>query len=903
MTAATLTRAGRRALALSALAGALLAGQLAFSDEQALAAYTAKVKSGTLTVTGDGASDTLVLRLQPGVPTTLQLDVGADGTADFSFDRSRFTAIVVEAGKGDDEVRVDHSSGAFPDEALTMSGGPGADVLRGGIGAETFVGGAGDDLVAGGDSDDRAQLGDGDDRFEWNPGDDSDTVDGGRGRDLLDFRGSSVGEAIDVSAAAGHVRFFRNVASITTDLDQVERIGFAAFGGGDSVVVNDLAGTDAETVEVNLAAFGGGGDGAVDVVTTRGTAGADTVTFGSAGDELLVNGLAVQTRVAGGETQDDVVAATLGGDDTVVSGPTVSGLATVNADGGEGTDTARYDGTAGADTIAVVANGTEAAVSVTGAARFDSLAENLLVRGLAGADTVSSVGNLAALTALTLDGGEDGDVLRGGNGADLLLGGSGADFADGNQGADRIQLGDGDDGFQWDPGDGNDVVEGGTGTDRADVFGSNIGEAIDISATGGHVRFFRNIASIELDLDDTETVGFHALGGADTVVVNDLTGTDATTVETDLAAFGGGADALADVVTVRGTAAADAISVGAAGSSIAVSGPGAETQVAAVEALDEVVVATLGGQDTVTTGVTIPGLGVVNVDGGDDADTVRYGGTSGADEIQVVANGAEVTAIAGSLARVDALAVEDLIVLGGGGSDTLTSVGNVAALTALTLDGGDDGDVIRGGNGADLLLGGSGDDFVDGNQGADRALLGTGDDRFQWDPGDGNDIVVGDSGSDRVDVFGSAIGEAIDISATGDHVRFFRNIANVELDLDESETVAYHGLGGADTVVVGDLTGTDTAAVDVDLALLGGAGDAQADTVIVNGTAGADTVAVTRTATEVLASGLAASTRITGSEASLDTLRVQALDGDDEVTVAPDVADLIATVVDLGAGD
>ena len=91
--------------------------------------------------------------------------------------------------------------------------------------------------------------------------------------------------------------------------------------------------------------------------------------------------------------------------------------------------------------------------------------------------------------------------------------------------------------------------------------------------------------------------------------------------------------------------------------------------------------------------------------------------------------------------------------------------------------------------------------------------------------------------------------------------------------------------------------------MDVDLALLGGAGDAQADTVIVNGTAGADTVAVTRTATEVLASGLAASTRITGSEASLDTLRVQALDGDDEVTVAPDVADLIATVVDLGAGD
>jgi hypothetical protein len=32
-------------------------------------------------------------------------------------------------------------------------------------------------------------------------------------------------------------------------------------------------------------------------------------------------------------------------------------------------------------------------------------------------------------------------------------------------------------------------------------------------------------------------------------------------------------------------------------------------------------------------------------------------------------------------------------------------------------------------------------------------------------------------------------------------------------------------------------------------------------------------------------------------------LRVQTLDGDDDVTVAPDVSDLIATIVDLGAGE
>ena len=43
-----------------------------------------------------------------------------------------------------------------------------------------------------------------------------------------------------------------------------------------------------------------------------------------------------------------------------------------------------------------------------------------------------------------------------------------------------------------------------------------------------------------MDVDDTEKVFFQALGGADNVVVNDLTGTDVVEVETDLAAAIGG---------------------------------------------------------------------------------------------------------------------------------------------------------------------------------------------------------------------------------------------------------------------------------------------------------------------------------------------------------------------------
>jgi Ca2+-binding RTX toxin-like protein len=173
------------------------------------------VKADTLRITGDATAGRLALRLRPGSPTALDVDVGADGTADFGFDRSTFTAIDVRAGAGDD--------GSFPDELVTIRGGSGADTLVGGSGTEALLGGPGDDVVAGGDGDDRALLGGGSDRFVWNPGDGSDVVEGQTGNDLLDFNGSAIGEAIDVSASNGRVRFTRNVATIALDLDGVER--------------------------------------------------------------------------------------------------------------------------------------------------------------------------------------------------------------------------------------------------------------------------------------------------------------------------------------------------------------------------------------------------------------------------------------------------------------------------------------------------------------------------------------------------------------------------------------------------------------------------------------------------------------------------------------------------------
>jgi hypothetical protein len=246
---------------------------------------------------------------------------------------------------------------------------------------------------------------------------------------------------------------------------------------------------------------------------------------------------------------------------------------------------------------------------------------------------------------------------------------------------------------------------------------------------------------------------------------------------------------------------------------------------------------------------------------------------------------------------VETAAVESLQVSALGGDDTISAGNGLSTLTTLTLDGGDGNDTIRGGDGADVILGGSGNDVVAGGRGNDQAQLGGGDDEFDWSPGDGSDGVDGQGGGDRLVFNGSNIGEHISLTAgDGPHTALTRDVGAVTMDLVNLAQVDIQTLGGADTVALGDLTGTGIKAVNVDL----GANDAQADEVIVNGTAKKDSVQVARVGAAVAVTGLAAATTVSGSEQSLDTLRVQTLDGRDTVAVAAGVADLIIPIVDLG---
>ena len=96
---------------------------------------------------------------------------------------------------------------------------------------------------------------------------------------------------------------------------------------------------------------------------------------------------------------------------------------------------------------------------------------------------------------------------------------------------------------------------------------NNMNENFDVSANGQRVRFFRNLGNITMDTAGVENIDLNALGGADNVVVNDMTGTDLTDVHVDLAQVPGSGvdDGQPDNVTVNGTAGSDVAIVGQQG--------------------------------------------------------------------------------------------------------------------------------------------------------------------------------------------------------------------------------------------------------------------------------------------------------------------------------------------------
>ncbi len=315
---------------VAASSAALLLLAIAAGPVAAQPTVSAAVSDGTLHIIGSVAPDRLTLRLSALDPTLLQVDVGDDGSADFTFGLATFDDIHLAGGNGGDTVRIDQANGPFTTIKPTrIDGDNGNDNLNGGSGAEVFVGGRGDDLVDGNAGADTALLGQGDDSFVWDPGDGSDVVEGQSGSDTLVFNGNGGNEQMAVAPNGGRVTFTRVQGTIVMDLDDVEAIDVRALGGIDSITVNDTTGTDLARVDVDLAELLGGStdDNAADTVRLVGTAGNDALAATANGATVEVSGLAADLTIRHADPELDTLAIdTLAGDDDVAVDTAVTAL-------------------------------------------------------------------------------------------------------------------------------------------------------------------------------------------------------------------------------------------------------------------------------------------------------------------------------------------------------------------------------------------------------------------------------------------------------------------------------------------------------------------------------------------------------------------------------------------------
>jgi Ca2+-binding RTX toxin-like protein len=543
-----------------------------------------------------------------------------------------------------------------------------------------------------------------------------------------------------------------------------------------------------------------------------GEAGNDTL-LGKGGNDILLGG-SDNDVLTGGDGNDQVFGES--GNDRMVWNP---GDDTDLNEGGDGSDTVEVNGGNGAETFTTTANGARVRFDRITPAPFTldiGTSENLVVNMNGGDDSFSATGNLAALIQITVDGGAGNDTILGSNGADRLIGGDGNDFVDGNQGNDVILLGAGDDTFRWDPGDGSDTVEGQAGSDTLLFNGANIAENFDVSANGGRVRFTRNVGNIVMDLNGVERLNLNALGGADVVTVNDVSGTDLDELNVDLAGVVGGTtgDAQVDAVVVNGTNGADSIGVSGAGTSYTVSGLSALVQVSHSEgANDALVVNARGGKDTVDASALPAGIVALTLDGGDGNDTIL--GSRGADRLiggdgkdLVDGNQGDDVAFLGAgddTFRWDPGDGND-IVEGQDGSDTLLFNGaNIAENFDVSANGGrvlftrNVGSIVMDLNGVERLdlntLGGADTVTVNDTTGTDLVAVNV---DLAGVPGSGVGdaqpdavIVAGTGGDDAIAVKGSAAG----VSVTGLHA-----VVKIAASEGAADSLTINALGGADTV-------------------------------------------------------------------------------------------------------
>jgi hemolysin type calcium-binding protein len=250
----------------------------------------------------------------------------------------------------------------------------------------------------------------------------------------------------------------------------------------------------------------------------------------------------------------------------------------------------------------------------------------------------------------------------------------------------RVRAGGGDDAVRIDESavaftdDVPTTIDGEDGFDSVRLDGSAADDRLRVSAKGTRVRFSRDAGCHAVDLGGVEQVDAAALGGADTVTVDDTTGTDLQELDVDLeGATGSGAgDGRRDRVILNGTPGDDDPSVlGFEG--IAVVGWPAFVHIQHPEPTDRLTINGRGGDDLMSASSLKADAIGVTLDGGPGAD-VLFGG-DGAD---VLIGGPEFDDVRGNKG-------DDVVDLG---SD----------IDRFIWNPGDGNDVVDGQGGHDVLF-------------------------------------------------------------------------------------------------------------------------------------------------------------------------------------------------------
>jgi Ca2+-binding RTX toxin-like protein len=464
-------------------------------------------QNDTIVVSRDAAGKLLVnggaVPIQGGTPTVANTSLielfGLAGDDNLSLDEvnGALPRALLFGGAGNDTLTGGSGNDQLFGEAGndTLFGKGGNDLLFGGAGNDRLIGGSGDDQVFG-----QAD----DDRIIWNPGDGTDLNEGGDGIDTIEVNGGNAAEVFTATPNGSRVRFDRvSPAPFTLDIGTAENLVVNMNGGDDTftganglaplikLTVDGGAGNDTITGgDGNDTLLGGDGDdtiiggrgddlmlgGAGDDVfvwnpgdgsdVVEGQADADTLQFNGANInerlDLSANGARLRlSRDVGNITMDvdgveTVNLADRGGADTTtvndLSGTSVTNVVIDLANpSGSGTpdgasDTVIENATAGDDVVQVSGSGN--ALSVGGLAASINIvgaepSDRLIVHGLAGDDVIDASAVGSGAMALTLDGGDNDDILIGGAGDDTLQGGAGDDVLLGGPGTDVLDGGTG----------------------------------------------------------------------------------------------------------------------------------------------------------------------------------------------------------------------------------------------------------------------------------------------------------------------------------------------------------------------------------------------------------------------------------------------------------------------------